>query len=265
MLAKSITFEDFNGVDQTEVHYFHISKADIVKMELDPEGGMSKLINDLVAEKNGGKIMALFTEFLRQSYGVKSPDGRKFEKLPEFWDDFVSSPAFDALLMELVTDLPSAIQFVQGIFPKDIANSPEISKKTRELLAEVEPDSPKLGLGRPAPSHVIMDEAARFKAWRNEQPVSEEVAEFRKWDAGQKLAAPDPNGLDVHGVWPGADDHSAAEEDERSGLQHPRNGRGNLVPWAFREPNSTELISMNSEQMADVYSRKSSGWSPPES
>ena len=36
-------YTDFNGVEKEEDFYFHLSKADILKMELSEEGGMAVL------------------------------------------------------------------------------------------------------------------------------------------------------------------------------------------------------------------------------
>ncbi len=41
MLKKTITYEDFDGNQVTEDHFFHLSKADLVEMEVSQKGGMS--------------------------------------------------------------------------------------------------------------------------------------------------------------------------------------------------------------------------------
>jgi hypothetical protein len=51
---------------------------------------------------------------------------------------------------------------------------------------------------------------------------------------------------------------------KNSGLSNPMDETGQKVlPWAFREPNDKELMSMTHPQMQDVYRRRSSGWKPP--
>jgi len=53
---------------------------------------------------------------------------------------------------------------------------------------------------------------------------------------------------------------------ELSGLDNPFDRNGQLVPWAFREPNGEELSNngMTKAQMAACMRRKLSGWQPPE-
>lgn len=51
---------------------------------------------------------------------------------------------------------------------------------------------------------------------------------------------------------------------EKSGLAHPKDAKGEIVPWAFREPTNAELTRMNRQQMLECMQRKSNGWKPAE-
>lgn len=47
-----------------------------------------------------------------------------------------------------------------------------------------------------------------------------------------------------------------------SGLAHPNDPKGNVWPWAYREPTSSEIQRMNRQQLAEAMQRKSKGWTP---
>lgn len=122
MLKKTITYTDFDGNEVTEDFYFHMSKADLVEMELSHKDGLQKKIERIVEAQDGKAIMEEFKNLLLGSYGQKSPDGRRFVKSQELQDEFKSSPAYDVIFMELVTDSDKAAAFVNGIIPTDLGD-----------------------------------------------------------------------------------------------------------------------------------------------
>lgn len=120
MLKKTITYEDFNGDMVTEDHFFHISKADLVELEVSHEGGMATWLQKIVESNNGKDIIEEFKKLLLMSYGKKSADGKRFIRTPEMREEFLSSEAYSTLFMELVTDATAAAAFVNGIVPKNL-------------------------------------------------------------------------------------------------------------------------------------------------
>lgn len=64
--------------------------------------------------------MDLFKEIIHKSYGVKSPDGRRFMKSPEILEDFLQTEAYSELFVKLATDADEATAFVNGIVPKNM-------------------------------------------------------------------------------------------------------------------------------------------------
>lgn len=131
MLKKTITFEDYNGQTRTEDYYFNLSKAEVTKwLTTSGDYTLDKVLERLSKERNGKKIMEIFEDLLRLSYGVKSLDGRKFEKSQKIWEDFYQTEAYSILFMDLVTDARKAADFVNSIVPKDLAE--EVEKIIRE-------------------------------------------------------------------------------------------------------------------------------------
>lgn len=51
--------------------------------------------------------------------------------------------------------------------------------------------------------------------------------------------------------------------DSESGLAHPRDKDGVLLPWAFRAPTNAEQTRMNKTHLLEVMQRQSKGWTPP--
>lgn len=121
MISKTMTFTDYNGVERTETHYFHLTKAELMKMEMSTHGGYAEMIERIVQAKDAPAIMATFEELIHKSYGVKTPDGRGFVKRKEDLDAFVQTEAYSDLFMELLTDTDYAIKFFNGVMPADVA------------------------------------------------------------------------------------------------------------------------------------------------
>lgn len=117
MLKKTFTYVDYNGVERTEDHYFNLSKAELMEMELSTTGGLAEMINKIVAAQDAPAIIKMFKELVLKAYGQKSADGRRFIKSKELSDEFSQTEAYSQLFMELATDADAAAAFVNGIVP----------------------------------------------------------------------------------------------------------------------------------------------------
>lgn len=120
MLAKTIEFVDFDGVKRKETHYFNLSKAEIMEMELSIDGGFAEKLTKMIDSINGPEIMRTFKELIMKSYGKKSDDGRRFIKDPELTKEFMETEAYSEFFMELCTDAKAAANFVNNIVPSDV-------------------------------------------------------------------------------------------------------------------------------------------------
>jgi hypothetical protein len=152
MLKKTITYTNpFTEKEVTEEHYFHISKADLVEMEMEEHGvkymkdgneltGMQAKLQKIIDSEDGKAIMTEFKDIIRRSYGRK--DGDRFLKSSEIWEGFVATEAFSQLLWELCTDAGVAAEFMNGVVP---ANLDQIAAEVREKAArqqlELQPES----------------------------------------------------------------------------------------------------------------------------
>jgi len=133
MLKKTIEYEDFNGNQVSEDYYFHLTKADLIELEMSTKGGLHEHLQRIVASEDGKAIIAEFKNLILMAYGKRSEDGKRFIKTQEMRDEFVSSEAYSTLFLELCTNATAAAEFVNGIVPagldtdlaKLIENAPE--------------------------------------------------------------------------------------------------------------------------------------------
>lgn len=127
MLVKKIKFLDFNGVEREKEAYFNLNKSEVIKWLL-TEGDytMDKVLEKLQKESNRKKVVEIFDDLIRRSYGVLSLDGISFVKREEDYELFKGSAAYDALFIELISDAKAAAEFFNAVIPKDLAD--EITK-----------------------------------------------------------------------------------------------------------------------------------------
>lgn len=122
MIKKTFTFTDFNGVERTEEHWFHLFEADLIKMEFGVKGGLAEHIEKIVKALDSPSIMEVIEDLIRLSYGVKSDDGRGFIKNDEVYQSFKQTEAYSMLFVELTTNSEKAAEFVKGLIPAKLAS-----------------------------------------------------------------------------------------------------------------------------------------------
>lgn len=135
MLTKKITYEDFDGNQVTEECQFHLTKSELMKMELSEAGGMYATLEKMVQENNTPKLVAYFDNFIKASYGKRSEDGKRFIKTKEATEEFVSGLAYDELIVDLLSNPDEAVAFFRGILPKELSSQID-TKAIEEVKAK---------------------------------------------------------------------------------------------------------------------------------
>lgn len=120
MLKKTINYVDYNGVERKEDFYFNLSKAEVTEMELSVDGGLSKMLENIVESKDNKQIMKAFKGIILKAYGEKSADGKRFVKNEAISEAFEQTEAYSELFMELIMDADKAADFVKGILPANL-------------------------------------------------------------------------------------------------------------------------------------------------
>lgn len=134
MLTLVETYTDYNDVERTEAVRFNLTKAEILEMELGTVGGFAETVQAIIDAKNQPELVALFKKLILKAYGVKSADGRHFEKSEELSRAFSHSPIYSNLFMRFATDAKAAADFVNGIIPADLSKQMNNNEKSLEAL-----------------------------------------------------------------------------------------------------------------------------------
>lgn len=130
MQTVKVTYTNFFGEPSEEKLHFHLSKGELMQMEL-----QSPPLSAKIAMVNGGDASPmdaykLLCEFVGAAYGERSEDGTRFFKDERSTKAFLASPAFDALLDKLSSDPKFSNGFLAGLFPDDIMG------KAKKLIEE---------------------------------------------------------------------------------------------------------------------------------
>ena len=141
MYKKTITYTDFNGTERTEDFYFHMTQAEILKMEYSQEGGMTNVIQKIIETEETTKLLPLFETVVRMSYGKRSVDGRHFEKKQEYTDQFLASEAYSNMFVEFMMNADEAAKFINNVCKKiDVdENRKSLSSMVSENSNIIEP------------------------------------------------------------------------------------------------------------------------------
>jgi hypothetical protein len=119
LIKKDLTYNNVDGQQVTDTAYFHLTKADLIEMEVSMKGGLQAHLQRVIDSEDGAEIIKAFKMLIRRSYGQRTAEGR-FVKDPAKTEEFMSSEAYSELFMSLVTDADAAAQFVNGIVPKGV-------------------------------------------------------------------------------------------------------------------------------------------------
>lgn len=170
MLRKTIKYQNLDGDELTEDFYFHLTKAELIKLEVSETGGLQKKLQLVVKSQDPKQIIETFEGVIRSSFGVRTEDGR-FVKRPEDWEEFVSSEAYSELFMELVTDAAYAAEFIKGIMPTDMAS---------KLVETIDTGTEVKELPQPMLDQEIeaeLQEKSQLPAWQREgrDPTQAEI------------------------------------------------------------------------------------------
>ena len=89
------------------------------------------MLQKILDAKNTTEIIRVFKDLICKSYGELAPDGKSFRKTDEkgnpLYLNFIATPMYDQLFMELATDDEAGATFVNGIMPK------KVSEKMKEV------------------------------------------------------------------------------------------------------------------------------------
>lgn len=120
MYTRTFTCTGFDGKPYTETYDFHLSKADLLKINLDSFVGLDVLLKKLIDTQNGAEIMKLIDKVIMTSVGKESMDHRHFLQDESIKKDFRESEAYSQLFEELVLNADKAAEFIMSCLPDSI-------------------------------------------------------------------------------------------------------------------------------------------------
>lgn len=121
MYNKTVTYKDYKGNTRTEDFYFNLNKAELVELELSTKGGLTVMMDRIIAAQDNATLFKIFKDLVSKSYGVLSDDGRKFVKSQEVLDDFMQTEAYSIIFSELATNAEAAAEFFNNVIPQNLA------------------------------------------------------------------------------------------------------------------------------------------------
>jgi transcriptional regulator NrdR family protein len=121
MLKKTVTYETFDGEKVTEDFYFNLTETELTDWSVSKSGGMVQFIKILLKTSDGAEMYKMIKDLVLKSYGIKSPDGKKFYKSDAIIKEFESSAAFSDIMTSIMKDEKSATDFIKGVIPKKLA------------------------------------------------------------------------------------------------------------------------------------------------
>lgn len=120
MYTKRLTYTDYNGVQRTEDFRFNLTKAELVEWEMTANGGLEVMIQGIIDAQDRAELIRIFKYLILESYGVKSPDGKRFIKSEELKEEFKQTEAYSDLFILLSSNDEEAAAFINGIVPDEM-------------------------------------------------------------------------------------------------------------------------------------------------
>lgn len=138
MFVKLIRYQDFDGEEKMAECRFHLSKAELMKLNL-RYGDVARRMEELEARKDNEAIFAMVEDVILTAYGEKVtlPDGREvFLKDELRRQAFQSSEAFSELVMEMATRKEAVAEFVSGVVPGSMVQAIRENPEYQKLMGE---------------------------------------------------------------------------------------------------------------------------------
>lgn len=139
MFVKLIRYQDFDGTEKTAECRFHLTKAELMKLNLRYGDDVAQKMKELEARKDNEAIFAMVEDVILTAYGEKVtlPDGREvFLKDELRRQAFQSSEAFSELVMEMATRKEAVAEFVSGVAPGSMIQAIRENPEYQKLMGE---------------------------------------------------------------------------------------------------------------------------------
>ncbi len=138
MYSELVEYTNFNGERVKERLYFNITRTELQKQNMHTKGGLLSYLTRIIATRDQEEIATYFEKIINMSYGIKSDDGKRFEKSEKITQDFINSAAYDEIFFKLTTDEDYAAKFINGIMPPELLEeSAENNESVNKVYTEM--------------------------------------------------------------------------------------------------------------------------------
>lgn len=137
MLVKKVKYTDFDGNEREETFYFNLSKTELMRLQVSADGGLVARITKMLERQDSKEILDTFEWLILTSYGEKSDDGRKFEKVRDghkLAEDFKQTNAYEVLFSEVTSDTQHAIDFFNGVIDPSVMKEINAAQKDANVV-----------------------------------------------------------------------------------------------------------------------------------
>lgn len=148
MLKKTVKFVNFNDETDEETLYFNIMRSELADIgpSLLPELEKFRVMTmdeDTERELKPEEVKQMLDVIkllMRYSYGLRSADGKRFDKSPGVYEAFQQTAAYDEFLMSLFENAGAgAFEFIMGILPKELVAGTDFATATAQLPEDTRP------------------------------------------------------------------------------------------------------------------------------
>lgn len=154
MLKKTVRYTDpFTKEEVEEDLYFHLTQAELTKLEMSEKGGLSEALKRLMVTEDGKEIMDIFERIVLMSYGVRNEAGKHL-KSDELRSTFLASEAYSTFFMELIMSTDAQIEFIRGLAPPELAD--QALKAAGLVVVEETPGEPPVLREAPKPEPEVI-------------------------------------------------------------------------------------------------------------
>jgi hypothetical protein len=133
MLARPITYVNGFGDTVTETFYFNLSMEEFFEITSEFEGTPEEVLKQLSDNPDPKALLKQFKKIILAAYGLRSDDGKYFDKSDELKERFSKSFAYQALFTELSTEENALDVFFRGAISKDLLKKLEEAEKVQNV------------------------------------------------------------------------------------------------------------------------------------
>jgi len=147
MLTRTVSYTTLDGEPAQDTLHFHFTQLrflDFLTKYGNTPGDFEARARSIIDSGNTRLIVHLLKDFVLSSYGIRTDDGKRFIQNDEVRETFEDSLAFEAVIMEFMTNVTAMIEFIKNVIPTDLADKLPEHFDTTILEAVGEPAPPAL-------------------------------------------------------------------------------------------------------------------------